>query len=606
MIARARLTHHLFIDATFHHPIGYQQLLIIIFKDIVTSEYFPCFYILMSNKTEILYHLIFKSIIRILTQNDIYTLEIKTITTDTETALINAVTTTFINTQRIGCWFHLKQELLREARILGLLNKKNKKINIDITYEVITQLALLPLEYKGDMNYLTNQLEILSNQYPLYNNFIKGIFTERKLNYFKDESYNYQKFPKDIRSNSILERYNKTIKIELGQKRTCNWVVFLNFINKEITRINQILAKNENINILYKSKYTKFGIEKYAPQTQEDKNKSKTAYQIKEISNETIADCWLKQKGNNCRYNAFITLFYSSISPFLTTLKDRNLIQLNELNKLITKLAENINYKNYCDIIIFLQKNKFDSNNEKIDEIIKEEDEKKKEELIKKLKFDDTTDFTSSGYAAQLFSIFNNNIYFCLRENKESECIICGNKKTEEITNMQPFVFINGNNINNASIFNLFLEKYKEIYSYACECRKDNNEDVLCLRVKYNILSYPVFLFLLFDFQYSELTNYKDKIYKLLKDKITLNFRTEYRLIGIIGAPKINHYNAIIFNPMGPSINKKFTPNNIYYHDGMLNNGCIISLKKGEDWKSIGIIIYLYIIKLKNKCCGFY
>ena len=154
---------------------------------------------------------------------------------------------------------------------------------------------------------------------------------------------------------------------------------------------------------------------------------------------------------------------------------------------------------------------------------------------------------------------------------------------------MQPFVFINGNNINNASIFNLFLEKYKEIYSYACECRKDNNEDVLCLRVKYNILSYPVFLFLLFDFQYNELTNYKDKIYKLLKDKITLNFRTEYRLIGIIGAPKINHYNAIIFNPMGPSINKKFTQNNIYYHDGMLNNGCIISLKKGEDWKNIGI-----------------
>ena len=182
------------------------------------------------------------------------------------------------------------------------------------------------------------------------------------MNYFKDESYNYQKFPKDIRSNSILERYNKTIKIELGQKRTCNWVVFLNFINNEITRINQILAKNENINILYKSKYTKFGIEKYAPQTQEDKNKSKTAFQIKEIANETIADCWLKQKGNNCRYNAFITLFYFSISPFLTTLKDRNLILLNELNKLITKIAENINYKNYYDIIIFLQKNKFDYN----------------------------------------------------------------------------------------------------------------------------------------------------------------------------------------------------------------------------------------------------
>ena len=58
-----------------------------------------------------------------------------------------------------------------------------------------------------------------------------------------------------------------------------------------------------------------------------------------------------------------------------------------------------MNYKNYYEIIIFFQKNKFDSNNAKIDEIIKEEDETKKEELIKQLKIDNTIDFASSGYA---------------------------------------------------------------------------------------------------------------------------------------------------------------------------------------------------------------
>ena len=131
----------------------------------------------MSNKTEILYDLIFKSIIRILSQNYIYQLDIKTITTDTELALINAITTNFPNAQRIGCWFHLKQDLIREAKILGLLNKKNKKINQDITYEVITQLAILPLEYDGDMEFLMNKLNVLEKLYPLYNNFIKGYFT---------------------------------------------------------------------------------------------------------------------------------------------------------------------------------------------------------------------------------------------------------------------------------------------------------------------------------------------------------------------------------------------------------------------------------------------
>ena len=62
IIARARTTKHLFIDATFHHPIGYGQLLIIIFKDIISADYLPCFYILMSNKTELLYNMVFLSI----------------------------------------------------------------------------------------------------------------------------------------------------------------------------------------------------------------------------------------------------------------------------------------------------------------------------------------------------------------------------------------------------------------------------------------------------------------------------------------------------------------------------------------------------------------
>ena len=59
MIERARLSKHLFIDATFHHPIGFAQLLITIIKEVVSSEYMPCFFILMSNKTEILYDMIF-------------------------------------------------------------------------------------------------------------------------------------------------------------------------------------------------------------------------------------------------------------------------------------------------------------------------------------------------------------------------------------------------------------------------------------------------------------------------------------------------------------------------------------------------------------------
>ena len=50
----------------------------------------------------------------------------------------------------------------------------------------------------------------------------------------------------------------------------------------------------------------------------------------------------------------------------------------------------------------------------------------------------------------------------------------------------------------------------------------------------------------------------------------------------------LNNSYAIIFNPIGV-IKSYYSANNIYYHDGMLNDGHILALNKGEDWKKIGI-----------------
>ena len=110
IISRYRRCHHLFIDATFHHPQKYSQLLIIVFKDIISSEYIPDFFILMTNKNEILYDLIFKSIKRIITQEGAYKVEYYTITTDSEAVLINSIHNNFPKVRRIGCWLRLNQD----------------------------------------------------------------------------------------------------------------------------------------------------------------------------------------------------------------------------------------------------------------------------------------------------------------------------------------------------------------------------------------------------------------------------------------------------------------------------------------------------------------
>ena len=96
---------------------------------------------------------------------------------------------------------------------------------------------------------------------------------------------------------------------------------------------------------------------------------------------------------------------------------------------------------------------------------------------------------------------------------------------------MQAFTFINNDNINNTSLFNIFLNKYKEIYSHTCERRKNlpKNEDVLYLKIKYNIVSYPNFKFFVFDFQYSELKSDKTQIFKLIEDRLVLNLDAEYK-----------------------------------------------------------------------------
>ena len=68
-------------------------------------------------------------------------------------------------------------------------------------------------------------------------------------------------------------------------------------------------------------KYTKFGIGKYA-----NKNNNNIQEKIYEtITTKTdISETWLIQKGNNCRYNAFIMLLYFTITPYINSINDIN------------------------------------------------------------------------------------------------------------------------------------------------------------------------------------------------------------------------------------------------------------------------------------------
>ena len=89
-----------------------------------------------------------------------------------------------------------------------------------------------------------------------------------------------------------------------------------------------------------------------------DNNKKNIIYNEEdhEVSKETISTKWLVQLGNNCRYNAFITLIYFTITPFLKFKIDKILVLLNELNELIIQLSENVIIKIIMKLLYFYKR----------------------------------------------------------------------------------------------------------------------------------------------------------------------------------------------------------------------------------------------------------
>ena len=78
---------------------------------------------------------------------------------------------------------------------MGLLNKRNKEIDINITFEIISQLTMLTLHYKGNIEYIKEKINIMILQYSKYYNLLTNYFLTTKMKYFIDGSYNYAIFP---------------------------------------------------------------------------------------------------------------------------------------------------------------------------------------------------------------------------------------------------------------------------------------------------------------------------------------------------------------------------------------------------------------------------
>ena len=184
ILMRIKVSKNIFIDSTFHHPPGFYQLMIIMYKDIITGLKIPGIYVLMNSKKEILYQYIFESILRLISDDKNKDIKFETIVTDQETGLINVINKIFPNALRIACLFHYKQDILRNLKSYGLYKDSIK----EESQNLLKDLGKIPFYYNGDMNVFDEECKRLKKKYINHNNFINNYFVFNKRKLFENQS----------------------------------------------------------------------------------------------------------------------------------------------------------------------------------------------------------------------------------------------------------------------------------------------------------------------------------------------------------------------------------------------------------------------------------
>ena len=101
-------------------------MLILMYKDVLTNLKIPGFYIFKNGKYERFYEIVLENVNKIINDNNKYSIQYETIVTDSEKALVNLIKKIFPQKQRISCYFHYNQDLIKNIRMYVLYMKKIK------------------------------------------------------------------------------------------------------------------------------------------------------------------------------------------------------------------------------------------------------------------------------------------------------------------------------------------------------------------------------------------------------------------------------------------------------------------------------------------------
>ena len=316
----------------------------------------------------------------------------------------------FPEAQRISCYFHYKQSLERNAKKMGLAKKKF----IKATREVINKLSVLPLIYDGKIDTVTNTIDELKSKYTDHFRYIDSFYNEN-MKYFINNSLYYSKYPKLVRSNSILENYNKQIKEYLGNKKIVNYLNFLSFIKKEVEKyFKEFNIKSRNyLEILkykniHKNSLSDINLENSIEDIISEKTENSISYEIdyKEMENISYHSKgkWLKWVNNSCRFDVIMTIylfiFYPDNEKIYPNLNNEGIKILHES---IRTLIDNPLSDDRFNFWSYVNLNQLDRG-------------------------ENPLNFGEIGFISGIFKIFDNNKKYCL-QIKQKKYLLFMSKK---------------------------------------------------------------------------------------------------------------------------------------------------------------------------------
>ena len=225
-INRHRLTDHWYVDGTFTIvPSTYKQLVSIMIRDPNTGFIKPAMWIVLDCKDEEAYYHMFRMLKEITDSSGSLDWNLASATLDFEPGLMNGFVKAFPNATMIGCLFHFKQALFREAQLQGTPGDENK----EATKTVVSQLGQLCWT---DDELVDKRFEEIETKYTntIFKNLV-GYYKDNWLSRLKSGLIAYKDIDDDKRANSVIEKYNAHVKDSLPRSPT--WPKFINFLVNE-------------------------------------------------------------------------------------------------------------------------------------------------------------------------------------------------------------------------------------------------------------------------------------------------------------------------------------------------------------------------------------